>query len=97
MQIIWKPQAVKDLEAIEDYFLNIAPEIAEIIVDEIKIKVKQLEKFPGIGRMVPDLYDSTIREILYKNYRIVYFLPESITDPIEILTVFHSSKQFGEI
>lgn len=61
-------QPEKDLEAIEDYFLQ----------------------------MAPDMYDPTIREILYRNYCIVYYVPKSETDPIEILTVFHSSKQFGE-
>ena len=96
MHVIWKPQAEKDLEAIEDYFLQIAPDYAEIIVDEIKTRVQQVEEFPRIGRMVPDMYDPAIREVLYRNYRIVYYVPESETDPIEILTVFHSSKQFGE-
>lgn len=95
MHVIWKPQAEKDLEAIEDYFLQVAPDYAEIIVDEIKTRVKQVEEFPRIGRMVPDMYDPAIREVLYRNYRIVYYVPESETDPIEILTVFHSSKQFG--
>lgn len=95
MHVIWKPQAEKDLEAIEDYFLQVAPDYAEIIVDEIKTRVQQVEEFPRIGRMVPDMYDPAIREVLYRNYRIVYYVPESETDPIEILTVFHSSKQFG--
>ncbi|MDZ7720006.1 MAG: type II toxin-antitoxin system RelE/ParE family toxin [Balneolaceae bacterium] len=97
MQVVWTPQAEKDLEAIEDYFLKVAPDFTEIIVDEIQSRVKQLENFPQIGRMVPDIYDHNIREILYRNYRIVYYLPETETDPIEIITVFHSSKQFGEI
>ena len=96
MHVIWKPQAEKDLEAIEDYFLQVAPDYAEIIVDEIKTRVQQVEEFPRIGRMVPDMYDPAIREVLYRNYRIVYYVPESETDHIEILTVFHSSKQFGE-
>lgn len=96
MHVIWKPQAEKDLEAIEEYFLQVAPDYADIIVDEIKARVQQVEEFPRIGRMVPDMYDPAIREVLYRNYRIVYYVPESETDPIEILTVFHSSKQFGK-
>lgn len=78
MHVIWKPQAEKDLEAIEDYFLQVAPDYAEIIVDEIKTRVQQVEEFPRIGRMVPDMYDPAIREvyteitalsIMYRNRR----------------------------
>jgi plasmid stabilization system protein ParE len=71
------------------------PDYAEIIVDEIKTRVEKLGEFPRIGRMVPDMYDPAIREVVYRNYRIVYYIPKSETDPIAILTVFHSSKQFG--
>ncbi len=91
MQVIWKPLAV---EAIEEYYLKVAPEFAEIIINEILDRVKKLETSPQSGRKVPEINDSVIREIIYRNYRIIYHvLPGS--DRIEILTVFHSAKEFG--
>jgi len=45
--------------------------------------------FPEIGRIVPEYADPKMREIIYRNYRIVYRIEERI---VEIITVFHGSK-----
>lgn len=94
MQIIWKPQAEKDLEAIEEYYLKIAPDFAKIIISEIQLRTRKLKKSHPIGRKVPEINDPAIREIIYRNYRIIYHF-SSDSKKVEILTVFHSSKQFG--
>lgn len=96
MQIIWKPQAEKDLEAIEEFYLKTAPEFADIFVKEIHYRTKRLEHSPRSGRMVPEVNDPAIREILYRNYRIIYLILAD-SGPAEILTIFHSSKQFGPL
>ncbi len=94
MEIIWKPQAEKDLIAIEEYYLSVAPDLADVIIDQIVQRTRQLELFPQSGRMVPELNDPLIREVNYRNYRIIYYhSPEE--QRVEILTVFHSAKQFG--
>lgn len=43
-----------------------------------------------MGRIVPEKQDPVLREILYRNYRIVY---KYINDEISILMVFHGSYQ----
>lgn len=94
MKIIWKPQAEKDLVAIEEFYLSVAPDLADIIVDQIIHRIRHLELNPQSGRIVPELNDPLIREVIYRNYRIVYYHnPEE--NRVEILTVFHSAKQFG--
>jgi toxin ParE1/3/4 len=86
MEIIWKPQAEKDLVAIEEYYLTLLPDFAEIIIREILTRTGMLGQFPQSGRKVP--------EIIYRNYRIIYhYTPED--NRIGILTLFHSSRQFG--
>lgn len=94
MEIIWKPQAEKDLVAIEEYYLTLSPDFAEIIIREILTRTDMLGQFPQSGRKVPEINDPSIREIIYRNYRIIYhYTPED--NRIEILTLFHSSRQFG--
>ena len=94
MKIIWKPQAEKDLAAIEEFYLSVAPELADIIIDQIIHRTRLLKSNPQSGRMVPELNDPLIREVIYRNYRIIYYhSPEE--QRVEILTVFHSAKQFG--
>ncbi|MCC5668610.1 type II toxin-antitoxin system RelE/ParE family toxin [Nostoc sp. CHAB 5784] len=42
------------------------------------------------GRVVPEIAQEDIREIIFGNYRIVYLVSD---DQVNILTVFHSSRQ----
>ncbi|NBC02434.1 MAG: type II toxin-antitoxin system mRNA interferase toxin, RelE/StbE family [Bacteroidetes bacterium] len=94
MRVIWKPQAVKDLEAIEEYYLKVAPKFADILIDEIHHQTDKLKKFPKSGRKVPEINDPAIREVIHKNYRIIYHV-SSAEEKVEILTVYHSSREFG--
>jgi len=45
---------------------------------------------PEIGRIVPELENSEIQELIEGNYRIVYRI--KTRDYIEILTVHHTSR-----
>ena len=46
--------------------------------------------------MVPEIGDESIREILYRGYRIMHIVSgEDDEEEVEILTVIHSSMPFG--
>ncbi|MEZ4939147.1 MAG: type II toxin-antitoxin system RelE/ParE family toxin [Crocinitomicaceae bacterium] len=49
-----------------------------------------LSNFPGMGRVVPEMKNKDIRELIYKNYRIIYYIVDATH--IDILTVHHSSR-----
>ena len=90
----WTPQAIDDLNAIFDYISRDSRSIAKLFVEKIYYRVDQLRHFPESGRKVPEVEDRNIRELIYRNYRIVYY----ILNPgrVLILTVFHSSKSLDE-
>ncbi len=92
VNLTWMPQALKDLDTISEYIEKDSEYYAKITVQKIFSAVKQLEKFPQMGRIVPEKQDPTLREILYRNYRIVYKYRDN---EIYILTVFHGSYQGG--
>ena len=48
-----------------------------------------LEDHPLSGRVVPEVGDDAIRELIRGNYRIVYRLKQ---DVVEIVTVFHGAR-----
>jgi len=52
-------------------------------------KCEYLIDNPEIGRIVPELSDPQIRELIVKNYRIVY---RHIDEEIHILTVFEGHR-----
>ena len=92
-RVIWSPQALSDLRAIGDYLAHEAPAYAQTFVDGAFDTVERLETFPHSGRAVPEIGDPDLREIMYKGYRIFHIVTDS--DEVEVLSVFHSTRQFG--
>ena len=92
VSIIWMPQAIKDLERLSNYIEIDSGYYARITIQKIFSAIQHLKKFPHLGRIVPEKNDPNIREILHRNYRIVYRFKD---DMIYILTIFHSSFQSG--
>ena len=73
-RVIWSPQALVDLEAIGDYLAYESPAYAQTFIDGIFSVVDRLEIFPNSGRMVPEIGDNSIREVIYKGYRIIHII-----------------------
>lgn len=45
---------------------------ADTLVDKIFEKAHLLENHPRLGRIVPELAGEDVRELIYKQYRVVY-------------------------
>jgi toxin ParE1/3/4 len=88
-EIRWTPQASDDLEAIAEFISLDSPHYASIFVLDVFEAVDRLELFPESGRIVPELNERSIREIILGNYRIVYRITYTT---VEILTVYHSAR-----
>ena len=71
-----------------------AEEFVAVFEAKVIEKVRMLERFPRMGRMVPEIGDEAIREVIYRHYRIVYVVDQD-DEEVEVLTIFHSSQQFG--
>lgn len=56
-------------------------------------KVELLENFPEMGRVVLEIRIESIREIIFKDYRIIY---EIRNDKIYILAIRHSKRPLSE-
>ena len=88
-RVVWTPQAIADVEAIRDYISRDSRRYATVVVGQIVRAVERLEEFPLSGRGVPERPDSSLREVLSGNYRVVYRVAEGV---IEVVTVFHGSR-----
>jgi len=88
-QVRWTSQAVDDIESIAEFISQDSIHYASLFVSDILAAVERLEHFPQIGRVVPELNDLVIREIILGDYRIVYRLSGEIA---EVLTVFHGGR-----
>ncbi|MEM9217440.1 MAG: type II toxin-antitoxin system RelE/ParE family toxin [Cyanobacteria bacterium P01_F01_bin.150] len=88
-QVRWSKQALEDLAAIGEFIARDSSSMAQSFVDRIFAAVERLEAFPNSGRVVPELKQNSIREIIFSSYRIVYSVD---VDVVNILTVFHAAK-----
>ncbi len=91
-EVVWRPQALRDLEAIEAYFEEVAPDFAPLFVTGAFEAAGRLSDFPNAGLVVPEIGDESIRELIYRQYRIIDVVQE---DSAEVLTVYHTARQFG--
>lgn len=71
-QVVWAPQAIQDVEAIRAHVARDSAQYADLIVERLVAAVERLQDHPRSGRVVPELGDESIRELIHGNYRIVY-------------------------
>jgi toxin ParE1/3/4 len=90
-QVRWTPQAADDLDAITEFISQDSLHYATLFVLDVLQAVDRLSEFPKLGRVVPEIGDPSIREIILGNYRIIYRFHKNVA---EILTVFHGSRLF---
>ena len=89
MRIFWSPLAVDRISEIAEYIAQDSPYSAEGWTNAVFEKVAKLRAFPESGRLVPEINNKKIRELIFGNYRIIYRLEEK---KISILTVRHGKQ-----
>lgn len=89
MKLLWTKESLIRLQEIEEYISLDNPVVAIEFVDKLISLAETLLNNPEKGRIVPELSLENIRELLYKNYRIVYLIKKS---SIDILTVFEGHQ-----
>ena len=90
-EVRWTAQAAEDLDCIAQYIARDSPHHGSLFVANLLKAVERLESFPSSGRIVPEVNDPAIREIILGNYRVVYRVR---VDLVEILTVHHGARLF---
>lgn len=89
--ITWSPQAARHLKTILEHLDSVAPRFSKQFASDIITHVQNLEKFPEMGRIVPERKDPRLRELIVSQYRVVYRIQG---DFIEIAFIFHGRRNF---
>ena len=89
MQIVWQKEAIDNLAEVELFIAQDSPARAREFRNYLKEKSVIIAQNPYIGRVVPEFADPKIRELLIRNYRIVYRIT---AERIEILTVIEGHQ-----
>lgn len=86
----WTDQSISDLINISEFIAKDSPKYAKITIGKIRLSARRVRDFPMLGRIVPEINLSEIREIIIGNYRLIYFIFDK--ERIDILSVHHSSR-----
>jgi addiction module RelE/StbE family toxin len=74
VKLNWTSQSKNDLIAIAEFIAQDAKKYARIQLHRIRARARQIAIHPESGRIVPELEDPTIRELILGSYRIVYYI-----------------------
>jgi len=93
-EIIWSPRAANNLEEICDYIARDSEYYAALFAKGMIKIVESIPEFPYAGRIVPEYQNKSLREKLYKHYRIVYRIKENV---IEIAAICSDTQLLKNI
>jgi len=90
MRLVWSREASGNLVEIEEFIARDSLDRAIRFIDALIDHAEAiLADNPRSGRIVPEVGNPDMRELIYRGYRIVYRLK---TDVIEILAVFEGHR-----
>ena len=86
----WLETADEDLNQIYQYIYKDSIYYANKTIIDIVDKTDILKTFKHSGRKVPEYNQEEIRELIYKSYRIVYYIQ---SDKILIQRIWHAARK----
>ena len=93
MKLIIPSDVKEDILDIYYYIADSSIKNSNKTVDNIYYLLNKLKDYPYIGRYVPEFSEKRYRELIYKNYRIVYEVSIE-EDTIFIHFIVHSKRDF---
>ena len=94
--VVITPTAINDLEEIVRFIASDSPERAKHFGYTLIDQALSLAPFPEMGRVMPEMDDQDVREIVYGSYRIIYELRHQ-PSAIYILRFWHAARGTPEV
>jgi toxin ParE1/3/4 len=81
-KVVWSGTAWADLEQTADFISRDSPYYAAAFVRETRDAARSLARLAERGRMVPELGDPQIRELIVRNYRLIYLVTSKVCEVV---------------
>ena len=88
-KVVWTLAAWNDLETVADFISQDSPYYAAAWVRNVRDAARSLALMAMRGRVVPEIGDEQIRELIIQNYRLVYKVERS---RVAVLGVIHGAR-----
>ena len=94
--VILTPQSQDDLAGIVRYIARDDPDRARFFGNQLIDHALSIGPFPEQGRIVPELNEPSVRELIHGSYRIIY---EVFPDPkvVYVLRFWHAARGAPQI
>jgi len=95
-KVILTPQSQDDLREIVSFIARNNPQRARSFGNELIDRALTLGELPERGRVVPEISEPSVREIVHRPYRIIYeIFPEQ--NAVYVLRFWHGARGEPEI
>lgn len=91
-KVEWAGSAWIDLAEIAEYLERDSPSYAGAFVREVREASRSLRSFSERGRIVPELQDPNLRELILGSYRLLYRVYEN---EVRIIGIVHGARDFN--
>ena len=89
--LVWSPEAIEDIQAIVAYIERDSPWYAKAVASKIVETAEAIPQYPELGRVVPEIGNSAIRERFVHRYRIIYRVDDT---RVLVAAVIHGRQDF---
>lgn len=96
MKLKWAAEARANFLEIAGYFAEYSQTSSKKWRKGVYNSVQRIKTFPRSGRIVPEKNWEYLREALYEDYRIIYFLDDE-EETITIVTILHGRRDVEKI
>jgi toxin ParE1/3/4 len=88
-RVIWTLAAWNDLETVADFISRDSPYYAAAWVRNVRDAARSLNLMSMRGRVVPEIGDRQIRELIVQSYRLIYKVEKS---RVAVLGIIHGAR-----
>ncbi len=93
VRIVLSKVAKQDLKDIVSYIKRNSNQYAYLENKKIQDAIDELISQPMLGRVVPEQEETNLRELIFRNYRIIYQIEND--KKIQILTIHHHARNLA--
>ena len=93
-RVIWTEYARDGLDEVLSYIAQDSPASARNVAEDVIEATSSLSTLTERGRVVPELQDPRIRELLVHSYRVMY---EVRQEDVRILALVHQARDFARL
>ena len=93
-RVAWAETAWRDLEHVADYIAEDSPGYAAAFVRRIRDHARSLEEMAERGRVVPELEEPAVRELIVGSYRLIYEIKGA---DVNVLGLIHGARDLAAL